>query len=195
MINYMEWVKTSGLEEALRAYNDWVYGPNPVNITGQPLFVNGIIGSPAVRSESATINRGDPVIVHVIGVNYILGDTDTKGNHIDNDTKIIEACQYSAQNEDLLGSVEFKGKQDTGWTDLTASVAEVSIPPVDFNAHPSNPYLNDWDDPMPPGPHRGAWSSKLLLMHIPVAGEFELRSHGKGVPPFEQKTHFKIKVQ
>lgn len=190
----MEWVKTSGHEEALRAYNDWVYGPNPVNTTGQPLFLNGIIGSPAVRNESATINKDDLIIVHVIGVNYILGDTDTKGNQIDNDTKIIEACQYSAQNEDLLGSVEFKGKQDTVWTDLTAGVAEVSMTPVDFNADPSNPYLNDWDDPMPPGPHRGAWSSKLLLMQIPVAGDFELRSHGKGIPPFEQKTHFSIAV-
>jgi hypothetical protein len=195
MVNYMDWVVTSGYEQALKAYNDWVYGPNPANATGQPLFVNGIIGSPAVREESATINRGDPIIVHVIGANYILGDTDSKGNSIDNDSKIMQACQHSAENEDFVGSVEFKAEQDPNWTNLTDAVQEVSMTPVNFNADPSNPHLNDWDFPMPPGEHRGAWASKLLLLQIPEPGVFELRSHGKGIPPFEQNTYFKIKVQ
>jgi hypothetical protein len=195
MANYMNWVLTSGHQQALQAYNDWVYGPNPINTPEQPLFVNGIIGSPAVREESATINTGDLIIVHVIGANYILGDTDSKGNPINTDTEIMQACQHSAENEDFIGSVEFKAEHDPNWTDLTGGVQEVSMTPVNFTADPSNPYLNDWDFPMPPGEHKGAWASKLLLLQIPEPGVFELRSHGKGIPPFEQNTYFKIKVQ
>lgn len=191
----MDWVRTSGHEQALREYNDWVFGPDPVNRTGNPLFVNGTIDGSAVRSESATINTGDLIIVHVIGANYVSGDDDSKGSRVDNDTKIRDACRHSAQNENRLVSVEFKAKSDPNWTNLNAGVEEVGMTPVNFYADPNNPYLNDWDVPMSPGDHRGAWASKLLLMKIPVAGDFELKSHGTGVSPYEQKTHFKIRVQ
>jgi len=194
-VNYMNWVRSSGHGQALQAYNDWVFGPEPDDTNGNPLFVNGTIDGSGEREESHTINIGDPIIVHVIGTNFCLDDKDRTGNSIDTDPKIRQAIRHCAQNEDKVVTVEFKRKQDTNWTNLTAGVEEVSLTPINFEASHSNPYLNNWDDPMKPGPHRGAWSSKLLLMRIPVAGEFELKSHGKGVPPYEQKAHFNIKVQ
>jgi hypothetical protein len=195
MVNYMDWVRTSGHGQALQAYNDWVFGPDPVNRAGNPLFVNGTIDGSGVRNESATIYTDDPVIVHIIGANYCLREKDIKGNEIDTDTKIRQACQHSAQNENQLVSVEFKAKQDSNWTNLNAGVEEVNLTPINFEVSTSNPYLKDWDVPMKPGSHRGAWSSKLLLMRIPVAGDYELKFHGTGVQPYEQKAHFKIKVQ
>jgi hypothetical protein len=194
MVNYMDWVRTSGHEQALREYNDWVFGPDPVNRTGNPLFVNGTIDGSAVRSESATINTGDLIIVHVIGANYVSGDDDSKGNRVDNDTKIRDACRHSAQNENRLVSVEFKAKSDPNWTNLNAGVEEVNMTPVNFNADPSNKYLKDWDPKMPPGKHRGAWSSKVLLMRIPVEGHFELESLGTSINEYEQNAHFNIEV-
>jgi hypothetical protein len=195
--DYTTWVQTSGKAQALKAYNNWVFGPNPVNTTGaDPLFVHGNINSPAVRSESATIKKDALIIVHVVGVNFIIGDKDSKGNDVDDDPKIQAACEYSAKNEDRLVSVQFKAKQETTWTDLTGLVTEESTQPFKFDADRNNPDLEKWDVPMPAkNNHRGAWISKLLLLKIPVAGVFELKSHGTGVPPYLQKTHFEITVQ
>jgi hypothetical protein len=197
MVDYRQWVQTSGHQQALREYNDWVFGPNPVFTPGdRNLFVHGNINSAAVRRETPTIGTNTLIIVHVVGVNFIIGDKDSKGNDVDDDPKIQAACEYSAKNEDRLVSVQFKAKQDTTWTDLTGLVTEESTQPINFDADPNNPDLEKWDVPMPAkNNHRGAWTSKLLLLKIPVAGVFELKSHGTGVPPYLQKTHFEITVQ
>jgi hypothetical protein len=199
MVNYMNWVRTSGHGQSLVAYNDWVFGPDPVNRTpgNRPLFVHGTIGKADVRKESPIINTNDLIIVHVIGTNYTIDDPDpvARGSSINNDTSIRNACRHSAQTEDQLVSVKFKKKSDPGWTDLNAGVEEVSMTPVNFYADPGNTYLNDWDIPMPSGQHRGAWSSKLLLMKIPQEGDFELRSKGTSVGGYEQNTEFKIHVK
>jgi hypothetical protein len=195
MVNYMDWVVTSGYEQALKAYNDWVFGPNPVNNDHHPpLFVSGTIGSPEVRSESRTIDKGSLIVVHVIGVNYVYGDDDSQGSRVDGKTRLKKALEHSAEKEDRLVYVKFKAKQETSWIDLTRGVKSASMEPFKFNADPSNRYLNDWDDPMDSGDHTGAWSSKLLLMKIPVAGDFELISRGIGIKGYEQNTDFKIKV-
>jgi len=191
-----KWVQASGHQEALRAYNKWVFGPNPVYTEGDPdLFVHGNINSAAVRSENPRISTNTRIVVHVVGVNYIIGDIDTKGNNVDSDQKVTAACQHSAQNEDKKVSVQFKRKQDTNWTDLTDLVQEVDYPSSNFTADPNNPDLDKWDDPMRPGNQKGAWASKLLLLQIPVAGVYNLKSHGTGIPPYEQRTNFEITVQ
>jgi hypothetical protein len=74
-------------------------------------------------------------------------------------------------------------------------VTEVSTQNIGIEAHANNPHLKEWDVEMPQGNHKGAWTSQLLLLKIPVAGVFELKSHGTGVPPYQQKTHFEITVQ
>jgi hypothetical protein len=196
MVDYRQWVQTSGHQPALRAYNGWVFGPNPVYTQGDPdLFVHGNINSAAVRSENPTIGTSTRIVVHVVGVNFIIGDKDTRNNDVDTDPKVSTACQFSAQNEDRKVSVEFKAKEDPNWTNLTDLVTEVSYPASNFTADPNNPDLNKWDVPMPPGNQRGAWASKLLLIKIPVAGVFNLKSHGTGIPPYQQKTNFEITVQ
>jgi hypothetical protein len=193
---YRQWVQQSGQQQALRAYNDWVFGPNPVYTQGDSdLFVHGNINSPAVRSENPTIGTGTRIVVHVVGVNFIIGDIDTRKNNVDNDSKVSAAVQFSAQNEDRKTSVRFKRKQDPGWTDLTDLVQEVSYPPSPFTADGNNPDLNKWDDPMRKGNQRGAWASKLLLLKIPVAGVFNLESQGTGIAPYAQNTKFEITVQ
>jgi hypothetical protein len=196
MVDYRQWVQTSGHQQALREYNDWVFGPNPVFTPGdRNLFVHGNINSAAVRRETPTIGTNTLIIVHVVGVNFIIGDKDTRNNNVDTDPKVTAAVQFSAQNEDRKVSVEFKAKQVPNWTDLTDLVREVSYPPSNFIADPNNPFLQQWDDPMRPNNQRGAWASKLLLLKIPDAGVFELRSDGTGIPPYRQQTHFEITVQ
>lgn len=218
-VNARDWVQPSGYEQALEAYNNWVFGPNPVYTKGDTeLFIHGNINSGAVRRESATVSKGATVstgtliVVHVVGVNFIIGDIDTRNNPIDDDQKVIEALQFSAQNEDKKVFVRIRARQEltpeqtepteeqtdkeaeiAGWTILTDLVKEVSYPPSNFTASP--PDLEKWDVPMPGGPQRGAWASKLLLLKIPVTGVFELKSHGTGIPPYQQQTHFEITVE
>lgn len=211
-VDARQWVQGSGYEEALRSYNDWVFGPNPVYRQGDRyLFIHGNINSAAVRHEIATVSTNTILVVHVVGVNFIIGDTDTQNNQLGDEQKVSQACQYSAQNEDKKVFVRIKVKEEptaeqtepideqtdlASWTDLTDLVREVSYPPSKFIADPNNPDLNKWDNPMPPGEHTGAWASKLLLLKIPQKGiVFELRSHGTGIPPYQQQTHFEIKVE
>jgi hypothetical protein len=198
-VSYRQWVQGSGHQQALRAYNDWVFGPNPVFNKGDPnLFIHGEINSPAVRQEAATIDTNTLIVVHVVGANFIIGDKDSSNNDVDADPKVSAACQFSARNEDRKVSVEFKGQADPNWTNLTDLVTEASYPPSNFTASPQNPYLGKWDVPMPSGNQRGSWASKLLLLKVPPAGRgkvFELKSHGTGIQPYQQKTHFEISVE
>lgn len=213
-IDPRQWVQQSGYEEALVAYNNWVFGQNPVYTEGmQNLFIHGNINSSAVRRESATVGKGTLIVVHVVGVNYIIEDTDTRGIFLDDVQKVSAACKYSAQNEDKKVFVRIRAREGlseeqiqtteeqtdeeaeiAGWTILTDLVKEVTYTPSKFNADPQNSDLNKWDDPMRQGDQTGAWASKLLLLKIPVTGVFELKSHGTGIPQYQQHTHFEITV-
>lgn len=198
-VDFMIWVQKLGHEQALKAYNEWVFGQNPVYTEGDKyLFIHGEINSPATRQGEATVNPNTVIVVHVVGVNFIIGDTDTQNNQLNDDPKVSAACQFSARNEDRRQSVNIKTKGGQNWTDLTNLVEEVTYTPDRFTADPNNPDLKKWDVEMPEGPQRGAWASKLLLLKAPtdqVGKDFELKSHGTGIPPYQQKTHFEIKVR
>ena len=213
-VNATQWVQQSGYEQALEAYNKWVFGPNPVYTKGDAnLFIHGNINSSAVRQESATVGTNTLIVVHVVGVNFIIGDTDTRGIFLDDEQKISAALKFSAQNEDKKVFVRIKDRGEltpeqtepideqteiASWTDLTGLVREVTYPPSEFVPSLQNADLNKWDDPMPAEEgksQKGAWTSKLLLLKIPVTGVFELKSHGTGIPPYQQQTHFEITVE
>ena len=210
-VDARQWVQQSGYEQALEAYNNWVFGPNPVYTKGDPhLFIHGNINSSAVRRESATVSTDTLIVVHVVGVNFIIGDNDTRNNLLDDEQKVNAACRFSAQNEDKKVFVRIKAGEGpsekqteqinemteiASWTDLTDLVREVTYPPSKFTAH-DHPDLNRWDIPMPSGDQTGAWASKLLLLKIPQTGNvFQLKSHGTGIPPYQQQTHFEITVE
>jgi hypothetical protein len=218
-----QWVLPSGYEEALEAYNTWVFGPSPVYKKGdENLFIHGNINNSAVRQERPIVSKavtpttGTLIVVHVVGVNYIIGDTDTRGIFLDNKQKVKEALQYSAQKEDKKDFVRIRAReglseeqiQETekqtdeeaeiaGWTILTDLVKEVTYDPSEFFPSVQNADLNKWDVPMPAEEGKsqtGAWASKLLLLRIPETGVFVLKSHGTGIPQYQQHTQFDITV-
>jgi hypothetical protein len=198
MTNYSEWVNTNEgqLKGFLKQYNDWVFGADPYpKQKPKMLFVHGSIGSPEVREESHDIKRGEPIIVHVIGTNFVKEDRDANGNIINDDNQIIRACQ-DEEGTDQCDFVKIKGPGDKDWTSLAQHVSVVRSTPDRFDANNSD--LDKWKPEMRRGDRRGAWSSKLLVLEVPETantGVYELSCGGHGSDDYRQRADFKITVQ
>ena len=198
MTNYGEWVNTNEgqLKAFLKEFNDWVFSNNPYP-SQKPgkLFLQGKIGDPGVRQESHDINRGEPIIVHVVGTNFIKGDNDRRGNRIDDDNQIKAACQ-DEEGDDGVDFVKIKRQGDTDWTHLDEFVKIVRSSPDDFGANNSD--LGKWKPPMTAGRLRGAWSSRLLALKVPEEAEtgvYELSFEGHGSNNYRQRGNFNITIR
>lgn len=198
MANYSKWVETSQgqLKRYLKEYNDWVFGarPYPEQKPGM-LFVQGKIGSSEVREESHDIKRGEPIIVHVIGTNFVIGDKDKRGDEIKDKNDIERACQ-DEEGDDGCEFVKIKGPGDEDWTSLDQYVDVVRSTPDKFYADNSD--LNKWNPKMDRGDRTGAWLSRLLVLDVPKTadpGVYELSCKGHGSDGYEQHAEFKITVQ
>ena len=123
-INYKDWCvdKNRRLlgrspEQWLEEYTKWLFGPFPYHRTGEPLFAHGNVkpGSGCRRqvnlidgpNNSVTVYEGDPIILEVIGVNFIIGDSDRLGNPIASEMDITTALDFEDQTHSE-GKVEFK---------------------------------------------------------------------------------------
>ena len=202
MTNYSEWVvKNEGkLKAFLKEYNDWVFGDQyyPNQKPGM-LFVQGNVNDPTAREESHTVKRGEPIIVHVLGTNFIKSEIVSNGIEIgeEEDDKIMRHCR-DEEGTDHCDNVRIKGPGDKAWADLDEHVVQVRTSPGNFTASAKNPDLDKWNPPMPSGPQRGAWSSKMLVLEVPETAEtgiYELISNGRGSNNYEQRAKFKITVQ
>jgi hypothetical protein len=200
MTDYSEWANKYNegqLKGFLKEYNDWAFGENhPNQIPGkEKVFIHGLIDSPNARKDEAPIKRGKPIIVHVIGTNFVKGDRDAGNRPIENDEQITRACQDDAGN-DGVNYVRIKGPGENDWTNLDQYVLTVKSPPNKFTAN--NPDLGKWRPPMPPGEQRGAWLSKLLVLQVPQkanTGVYELECQGHASKDYVQTAHFKINVE
>src|SRR5206468_7381203 len=182
-------------DDWIKEYTKWVFGKEPPypDRPGNPLFVHGDMRNDNLpRREEASIYKNDPIIVHVVGVNYVKGDKDREGNTINSDQEIIDACN-AGEHENQPGHVMFKNVNDKDFTDLSSSVEQLRPEVFDFTADGSNSDLKNWDVPMPSGPQRGAWACQLLLLKIPEQGEFILNFDADGLPPFRSAGEYKIK--
>jgi hypothetical protein len=195
MANYAAENDSGALKGFLKEFNEWVFGDEyyPNQKPGM-LFVQGNINDPAVRKESHTIKSGEPIIVHIVGTNFIRKDRDSSGKEIDDDNKIRRACQ-DEEGADQCDFVKIKGPGDKDWTDLKEHIVHVRTSPEDFTASANNPDLGKWNPPMPPGRQRGAWSSKMLVLKLPDPGVYELSYEGHAANDYRQLADFKITVQ
>lgn len=198
MTDYSEWViRNEGqLKGFLNEYNDWVFGPDPYpnQIPGK-LFVHGNIGNPKVRKESHDIKRGQPIILHIVGTNFVKDDKDRNGKKIERDDEIESACQ-DGERDDAVDFVKIKGPGEKDWTSLAGYVSVVRSQPHRFNADNSD--LGKWIPEMPSGERRGAWSSKLLVLRAPETantGVYELSCEGHAGDGYRQSADFMINVQ
>jgi hypothetical protein len=67
--------------------------------------------------------------------------------------------------------------------------------PFRFSVSKFNPFLGDWDVPMPPGSQRGVMSSHLVLLKIPEAGEYLLKFEARSYSDFESCGIYQIIVE
>ena len=190
-------------EQWLEEYTRWKFGPFPYHRIGDPLFASGnikpntgcrrhvnLIDGP---DSSIDIYENDPIILEAIGVNFIIGDADRSGNIITNDADILRAFDF----EDTMHSkakVEFKNIDDGNFVNLSRYVEQTRNLPFQFLASNYNPYLNDWDIPLPVGDHRGAMSSQLFIMQIPAEGEYLLKFEAKSFFDYESCGIYQINV-
>lgn len=203
MTDYKDWCVPYGEkigghnhEEWLEEYTKWVFGPSPYpNQKEGSLFVHGDMeNSDKLRRENVVIHKNDPIIVNVIGVNFILGEKDGSGNVITNEEELIKCCNREEQM-DSPGKVEFKNEQDKSFTDLSSCVEQIRPFPIKFNIDEDNPDLEKWDVPMKPaGDVTGAWACQLLLLKIPQIGKYTLRFDAEGVSPFRSCGEYIIEV-
>ena len=195
MANFTVENDSGNLKGFLQEFNDWVFGDEfyPNQKPGR-LFVQGNINNPAVRKESHTIKRGEPIIVHVVGTNFIKNDKDSNSKEVDDDNKIGRACQ-DEEGADHCDFVKIMGPGDKDWTDLNEHVVQVRTPPADFTASANNSDLGKWNPPMPSGSQRGAWSSKMIVLKLSDPGVYELSFQGHAANGYRQLADFAITVQ
>lgn len=206
----MEWCvkkpnKLAGLthEEWLQEYTRWVFGPFPYHRKGTPLFAHGNFNArTGCRREvnlkdgpdsSVTIFTNDPIILDVMNANFIISDIDRLGNIIQNEMDVLRALDFEDQMHSQ-GKVEFKSISDISFTDLSTCVEDVRTLPFEFLVSKYNPYLREWDVPMPAGIQKGAMSSQLLLFKIPQAGEYFLKFEARSFSDFESCGIYQIIV-
>lgn len=209
-MNYIQWCvakpnKLGGLghKEWLVEYTKWLFGPFPYHRKGRPLFAHGnynprtgcrkevnLVDGP---DSSVTIFKNDPIILEVMGVNYIIGDADRSGDTIENDSDIIRALDFEDEMHSR-GKVEFKNINDKHFTNLSSCIEHTRTDPFQFSVSKNNPYLAEWDVPMPSGSHRGAMSSQLLLLKIPKVGEYLLKFEARSFSDFESCGIYQIIV-
>lgn len=208
-MNYIEWCvkkpnKLAGRthEEWLQEYTRWVFSPFPYNREGTPLFAHGNFNAMGCRKEinlkdgpdsSVTIFKNDPIILDVMNANFVIGDVNRLGDVIKNDNDIIRALDFEDQMHSQ-GKVEFKKIDDRSFTDLSTCVEEVRALPFQFSVSKYNPYLGEWDIPMPYGTQRGAMSSQLLLFKIPEEGEYFLKFEARSFSDYESCGIYQIIV-
>jgi hypothetical protein len=209
-VNYLGWCikkpnKLAGRthEEWLMEYAKWTFGSFPYHRKGQPLFVHGNYNArTGCRKEvnlkdgpdsSVTIFKNDPIIVEVIGVNYIIGDADRLGKPIKSEEDIISALNFENEMHSD-GKVMIKNIMDRHFTNISSCIDRVRTKIFRFSASKYNPYLQEWDIPMPSGIHLGAFSSQLLLLKIPVSGEYLLKFEARSFSDFESCGIYQIIV-
>lgn len=196
--------KLAGLshEEWLKEYTRWVFGPFPYHREGTPLFAHGNFNAMGCRKEinlndgpdsSVTMFKNDPIILDVMNANFVIGDVNRLGEVIKNDNDIIRALDFEDQMHSH-GKVEFKKIDDRSFTDLSTCIEEVRALPFQFSVSKYNPYLGEWDIPMPYGTQRGAMSSQLLLFKIPEEGEYFLKFEARSFSDFESCGIYQIIV-
>jgi hypothetical protein len=211
MSDYKSWVIKQGNKLKGRSHEDWLedytrflFGNFPYHATGNPLFIHGNIEpGTGCRKQvnlidgadtSVTIFKNDPIIVEVIGVNYIIGDHDRQGNIIQNEGQIARAFDFE-ESMHSPGKVGFKKITDVDYTNLSPFVVKtrtsIAFP---FEASPYNPYLQKWDIPMPVGDHMGAMASQLLLLQIPEEGEYLLKFEARSFFDYESCALYQINV-
>lgn len=210
-MNYIEWCvkkpnKLAGRthEEWLVEYTKWVFGPFPYHRKGTPLFAHGNYNPRAgCRKEinlkdgpdsSVTVFTNDPIILNVMDSNFIIGDINRLGETIQNDRDIIRALNFEEEMHSR-GKVEFKKINDKSFTDLSSCVEQVRTLPFEFSVSKYNPYLGEWDVPMPHGTQRGVMSSQLLLLRIPKDGEYLLKFEARSFSDFESCGIYQIIVE
>jgi hypothetical protein len=204
MTDYKRWCLHYGQKLDNRTHDDWikeftrwVFGKQPPypNRPGNPLFVHGDMkNNNQPRKTEVSIYKNDPIIVHVVGANYVKGDKDRQGNAINSDQEIIDACN-AAEHDNQAGHVMFKNVNDKDFTDLSSCVEQLRPEVFEFDADGSNSDLKNWDVPMPQGRQRGAWACQLLLLKIPEPGEYVLNFDADGLPPFRSAGEYKLKVK
>jgi len=209
-VNYLGWcIKKPGKlagrthQDWLMEYAKWTFSSFPYHRKGQPLFVHGNYNArTGCRKEvnlkdgpdsSVTIFMNDPIIVEVIGVNYIMGDADRLGKTIKNEEDIMCALNFEDEMHSD-GKVMFKNIMDSHFTDISSCVERIRTKIFRFSASKYNPYLQEWDIPMPSGSHLGAFSSQLLLLKIPVSGEYLLKFEARSFSDFESCGIYQIIV-
>jgi hypothetical protein len=210
-VNYIEWCvkKPNKLarrshEEWLEEYTKWVFGPFPYHRKGTPLFAHGNYNPRAgCRKEinlrdgpdsSVTVFENDAIILDVMDVNYIIGDINRLGDTIQSDSEIIRALNFEEEMHSR-GKVEFKKISDECFTDMSSCVEQVRTLPFEFTVSKYNPYLGEWDVPVPHGTQRGAMSSQLLLLKIPKEGEYLLKFEARSFSDFESCGIYQIIVE
>jgi hypothetical protein len=204
MADYKRWCVPYGQDLDGRTHDDWikeftkwVFGKQPPypDRPGNPLFVHGDMeNNNQPRKMQVKIYRNDPIIVHVIGANFVKGDKDREGNILNSDQEIKAACNVE-EHDDEPGKVMLKEARDKEFQDLSSCVEQLRPEVFEFETDGSNSDLKKWDVPMPEGPQRGAWACQLLLLKIPEQGEYVLNFNAKGVPPFESSAEYKIDVK
>jgi hypothetical protein len=204
MTDYKRWCLHYGQKLDNRTHDDWikeftkwVFGKQPPypDRPGNPLFVHGDMkNNNQSRRMQVSIYKNDPIIVHVVGANFVKGDKDKEGNTINSDQEIKDACN-AGEHEDQPGNVQFKIANEKDFTDLSSCVEQLRPEVFDFEVDGSNSDLKSWDVEMPKGPQRGAWSCQLLLLKIPEPGDYLLNFDAKCVPPFESRAEYKIDVK
>ena len=211
MGKYAKWFIDRGGRLAGRTHQDWLveytkflFGSFPYHSKGQPLFAHGnieprtgcrkqvnLIDGP---DTSVTVYQNDPIVLEVIGVNYILGDNDRQGNIIQTESQISTAFDFEEEMH-TDGKVGFKGIKDIKYENVSYKVVRpVRTPVFQFEASQYNPYLSKWDIPMPVGNHVGAMSSQLLLFSIPDLGEYLLKFEASSFFDYESCGIYQIKV-
>ena len=91
--------------------------------------------------------------------------------------------------------MEFTNINDKSFTDLSSCVEQVRTLPFEFSVSKYNPYLGEWDVPMPHGTQRGVMSSQLLLLRIPKDGEYLLKFEARSFSDFESCGIYQIIVE
>lgn len=210
-VKYDNWFIAKGGRLAGRTHEEWLveytkflFGPFPYHAKGQPLFAHGNIEpGTGCRKQvnlidgpdtSVTVYRNDPIILEVIGVNYIIGDNDRQGNIIQTESQIGSAFDFEEKMHSI-GKAGFKEIGDTSYENVSHKVVSpVRTPVFQFEASQYNPYLSRWDIPMPVGAHVGAMSSQLLLFSIPEMGEYLLKFEASSFFDYESCGIYQINV-
>jgi hypothetical protein len=156
-VNYLEWCvkKPNKLlgrthEQWLEQYTRWLFGPFPYHRKGEPLFVHGNYNARSGCRKQVNLKDGpdssvtmfeeDPVIVEVMGANFIIGDVNRSDDAIKNDNDIIRALDFEDRMHSK-GKVEFKKISDRLFTSLSSCVDQIRTLPFQFSASRHNPYL------------------------------------------------------